>query len=516
MRRCVALWLCRWPTDRWKNRQPPSAEAEAHKPLVMTIAAPGGLQVAAVDANAAAEGLKPGMALTHARALIPHLRAEPLDVEDDAAALKRLAVWCTRYTPFAAPDGTDSVMLDITGCAHLFGGEAALLRDMVTRLRRFGIVARAACADTPAAAWAWSRHGKGTPIIAVGATKTATASLPLAALRIPDTTVAGLERLGLCKLDDLFGLPRAPLARRYGVDLPRRIDQLLGREAEPISPLLPAPVWQTKLQFPEPIVHSDGVEIALDRLLARLCELLRKADQGARDLTFTLGRVDCTAQHVSIGTSRAVRDAKHLRRLFMEKLDRIDAGFGIETATLAATRVEGFVVTQGDLDAGHTDDTLDAGAAERVWALVDRIENRFGAQRIRQVAAVASHLPERSVCDEPVRRLAASGAATWPRQSQRPLSLLASPEPITALAPVPDHPPLTFTWRHVMHKVAHAEGPERIDPEWWRLAQSLPDRRRTRDYYRVEDSEGRRFWLFREGLYGHEPAPRWFMHGVFG
>ena len=170
MRRCVALWLCRWPTDRWKQLRP--GEAEAHRPFVMTIAAPGGLQVAAVDANAASEGLKPGMALTHARALIPHLRAEPLDTEGDAGALKRLTVWASRYTPFAAPDGADGVMLDITGCAHLFGGEEAMLRDMVARLRRFGVVARAACADMPAAAWAWARygarHGKGTPIIAAG------------------------------------------------------------------------------------------------------------------------------------------------------------------------------------------------------------------------------------------------------------------------------------------------------------------------------------------------------------
>jgi protein ImuB len=479
----------------------------------MILPGAGGLAVTAVDDRAAAEGLRPGMALAHACALVPALRTAPADPEGDAAALGRLALWASRYTPWVATDGDDGLVLDISGCAHLFGGEAALLRDMVRRLRCFGLAARAACADTPAAAWAWARHGSGTPVLDPGATRAAAGPLPTASLRIPAATVAALERLGLRTLADLFGLPRAPLARRFGADLPRRLDQFLGHAPEPISPVLPPPVWQTRLQFPEPIVHRDGVDIALDRLLRRLCALLAEADQGARELGFTLGRVDCTAQHVTVGTSRPVRDPLHLKRLFLEKLDRIDAGFGIETAVLAATRVEAFTPIQGDLGGGA--DALDAGAAERVWALVDRLQNRFGADQVRQVAAVQSHLPERAVAAVPVRRLTSAPGPAWPQQARRPLTLLPAPEPILALAPVPDDPPLSFTWRRVVHRIAHAEGPERIDPEWWRQAQPLPDRRRCRDYYRVEDADGRRFWIFREGLYGLDATPRWFMHGVF-
>ncbi len=485
----------------------------------MAVSGAKGITVTAVDANAAALGLRAGMVVAHARAMIPDVRVIAADLEGDAAALTKLAQWATRYTPWAAPDGADGLILDITGCAHLFGSEKALLRDMVRRLRRFGVNARAGIADTPAAAWAWARFGQkggqGEPIIPEGDTRAATASLPVSALRITPEIVEGLERLGLKTCGDVFDLPRAPLARRFGFDLPRRIAQLLGREPEPISPILPPPVWQARLQFPEPIVHRDGVEIALDRLLARLCELLRKADQGARDLTFTLSRVDCTVQVVSIGTSRPVRDPAHLKRLFMEKIDRIDAGFGIETAALAATRVEGFIPAQADLGTAEANEGLDESASERVWALVDRLENKFGQKQVRHIAQQQSHIPERAVKAAPVRRLDAREKMEWPKQATRPLTLLPSPEAITATAPLPDGPPAAFTWRRVTHRVAHADGPERIDPEWWRLAQSLPDRQRARDYFRVEDADGRRFWIFREGLYGLTPPPRWFMHGVF-
>ncbi len=481
----------------------------------MAVSGAKGITVTAVDATAAALGMRVGMAVPHARALVPDVRVITADLDGDAAALIKLAHWATRYTPWAAPDGDDGLILDITGCAHLFDGEKALLRDMVQRLRRFGVNARGACADTPAAAWAWARFGQGERVLAAGAARAAIAPLPTSALRIAPEIVEGLARLGLKTCGDVFDLPRAPLARRFGFDLPRRIAQVLGREPEPISPLLPPPVWQARLQFPEPIVHRDGVEIALDRLLVRLCELLRKADQGARDLTFTLSRVDCSAQVVTIGTSRAVRDPAHLKRLFMEKIDRIDAGFGIETAALAATRVEGFIPAQADLGTAAASDALDESAAERVWALVDRLENKFGARHVRHIAQVQSHLPERAVKAAPVRRLEGGGKMEWPKQARRPLTLLPSPEAIAATAAIPDGPPAVFTWRRVIHRVAHAEGPERIDPEWWRLAQALPDRQRARDYFRVEDADGRRFWIFREGLYGLTPPPRWFMHGVF-
>lgn len=488
--------------------------------MVLTSTGPGGLRVAAVDEAAAALGLHADMALAHARALVPHVRCASGDPAGDEAALGRLAEWAICYTPWVAVDGDDGLMLDVTGCAHLFGGEAALIAHMVGRLARAGFTASAAVADTPAAAWAWVRYGavKNFPadgIVAPRGTRAVAAPLPVAALRSSDATVEALGRLGLHTIGDLLDLPRAPLARRFGPDLSRRLDRLLGREDEPISPLRPTPVWRTHLQFPEPIVHRDGIDIALDRLLARLCELLRAADQGARALTLTLTRVDCTAQHIHIGTSRPVREPRHLMRLFAERLGTVDAGFGIETATLAATRVESLAAIQGDLhEASDEEGAPDTATRERLGALIDRLENRLGPERVRRIAAVESHIPERAAAMVPVRQRAMSPTA-WPQQDQRPLTLLPAPEPILVLAPMPDDPPLSFTWRRVVHRVARAHGPERIDPEWWRQAQALPDRKRCRDYYRVEDGEGRRFWIFREGLYGLDVIPRWFMHGMF-
>jgi protein ImuB len=529
------------------------------------------LQVTAVDAAAAAEGLRPGMTLAHARALVPHVRVATADPVADAAALHDLAQWACRYTPWAAPDGDDGLMLDVSGCAHLFGGEAALIADLRQRLARLGIATRAAIADTPAAAWAWAHYGEARidAIVPEGAAREKCAPLPVAALRLPPVLVESLHQLGLRRVDDVIGLPRAPLARRFGVDIGRRIDRLLGRESEPISPVMPPPVWETRLAFPEPIVHRDGVVIALERLLARLCDLLQKAGQGARKLTLVLTRVDCTAQRITVGTSGPVREAAHLARLFAERLDTVDAGFGIETVLLAASEVEAVTPRQEGFAADQSRHNPHV-----LTELVDRLENRFGAGTVKQIVAVESHIPERAARMMPVDfipspergglgrgRFADNTKQTndphltspfqgeekmWPSQDSRPLTLLPSPEPIAALAPVPDDPPLSFTWRRVIHRVARAEGPERIEPEWWRArraekwepvfgksdapsnnrsrqreieialsaAQALPDRRRTRDYYRVEDTQGRRFWIFREGLYGlHDP--RWFMHGLF-
>ena len=471
-----------------------------------------------MDAAAESLGLRPGMTLAHARALVPYAEYAPTDPIGDTEALVRLAEWAMRYSPWVAVDGDDGLVLDISGCAHLFGGEAAMIAGMVERLARVHITAVAAVADTPAAAWAWARYGPKDnlpdgAVVVPGETRNTLASLPVAALRLPDL-VEDLENLGLHTIGDVLELPRAPLAHRFGSDLCCRLDEVLGRLDAPISPLRLPPAWRTRLRFPEPIIHRDGVEIALGRLVDQLCALLRKADQGARTVTLTLNRVDCTAQHIAIGTSRAVRDPRHLVRLFAEHLDTVDAGFGIEDAILSASHVEPLMEIQGtitSLSEGET--TMDRGAQERLAALIDRLENRFGIRRVRRLAAVESHIPEQAVIAVPVRRRVPS--ASWMNQDRRPLTLLPSPESIVALAPVPDDPPLSFTWRRVVHRVARAQGPERIDPEWWRQAQSLPDRKLCRDYYRIEDADGRRFWIFREGLYGLALEPRWFMHGLF-
>lgn len=452
------------------------------------------------------------MTLPHARSLVPKLQTAPADFAADLQALEHLADWMLRYTPWVglwnvAPD--HGLMLDITGCAHLLGSEAALLEDILRRMRSFGIAARGGIADTPGAAWAWARFGKGDPIIAPGLSRKALAPLPAAALRLDVETVSELERLGLTTVHELIDIPRAPLATRFGKRIAERIGQLFTAGAEPISPRQPLPVWQTRLAFPEPIVHQDAVVIALDRLLAGLCPLLEREHQGARALTLALYRVDGSSHRVSIATSRPSHAPAHLKRLFMEKLAGIDAGFGIETAVLAATRVDPFSADQLTLDKNG------AGGDDDIAPVLDRLKNRLGAEKVVQAVPQESHIPERAAVMRQAPARYTEPARTIDRV--RPISLLATPEPIDAMALMPDHPPRVFTWRRVLHRVARAEGPERIEPEWWRADRIAPTHRRPRDYYRVEDDAGRRYWIFREGLYDGDSAklPCWYMHGLF-
>ncbi len=475
-----------------------------------------------VDRAAADAGLHAGMRLADARALCPDLRTAPADPGADRVALERLARWCTRYSPWTACDGADGILIDISGAAHLFacpeqgrrGGEDAMRDDLAARLARMGITARIAIADTAGAAIALARYGKGG-IAPPGALRAAIAGLPVAALRIAEGTAATLERLGLKRIGQLYDLPRANLARRFGRGgakaadaVLHRLDQALGRIFEPVDPLAPVPQWRVHRAFPEPV--TDGT--ALARLLMPLCAALAgrlEADgQGARRLSLSIFRVDGTCQSVVVGTHRPSRDAVHLARLFRERLGVIDPGFGIDLMMLSADVVAPLAAAQADL-------TGRAAHALALAELVDRLALRLGAAHIGRIAPYESHVPERA--ERRVRGLAAPdwADAARPPGPARPLRLLPRPEPIEVMAEVPEGPPRAFRWRCVRHRVARAEGPERIAPEWWR------DRGATaavRDYYRIEDDAGRRFWVFRAGLYGEEAAsgtPRWFLHGLF-
>ena len=467
-----------------------------------------------LDRAAADAGLHAGMRLADARALCPDLRTAPADPGTDKATLERLARWCTRYSPWTACDGADGILIDISGAAHLFRGEAAMLNDLAARLARMGIAAQIAIAETPGAAIALARYGKGG-IAPPGALRAALADLPVAALRITDETATTLERLGLKRIGQLYDLPRASLARRFGREgvqaaaaLLHRLDQALGRIFEPVDPLLPVPVWRVQRAFPEPV--TDGA--ALEGLLAPLCTALAarlEADgQGARRLSLGVFRVDGTRQSVGVGTHRPSRDAAHLARLFRERLGMIDPGFGIDLLILSADVVAPLAAAQADL-------TGRAAHALALAELVDRLALRLGADHIGRIVPYESHVPERA--ERRVRGLAAPDWADAPRPPGplRPVRLLPRPEPIEVTAEVPEGPPRAFRWRRVRHRVARAQGPERIAPEWWHDQGAAAA---VRDYYRIEDDAGRRFWVFRAGLYGEEAAPgspRWFLHGLF-
>jgi protein ImuB len=393
--------------------------------------------------------------------------------------------------------------LDISGCAHLWGGEPALLGDLLARLRRQGLIARAAVADTPGAAWAWARFGDAdNPCLPSGGQRQILTGLPIPALRLLPATVAGLARLGMRTIGNLDALPRAGLTARFGRAIVHRLDQAYGREDEPIVPRQPPVAHRVHRAFAEPIGRAEDVAAAIRHMLDQLCADLEAQRLGLRHLELSAFRLDASVQHLLIGTSRPSRDARHLLRLLDEPLGRIDAGFGIEMLRLSALDVEMLATRQSALaDVSATEN------GETLVQMLDRLGNRLGFDRVHRFGVRQSHLPERAVM-----RLSPTAAAThdvWPEE-QRPLRLLARPEAVEAVAPLPDAPPLLFRWRRQIHRITRAEGPERLSAEWWRELQ--PDR----DYYRVEDESGRRFWLYRDGVHtGEGSPPCWYLHGIF-
>jgi len=493
----------------------PAFAAWRAKPLAIIAKAGGRLVVVAANGPAEAAGIVPGQVLADARALAPDLRAVDADACAEGAALAALAEGATRYTPWAATDEHDGgggrgLLLDVTGCTHLFGGEVALLADLVSRLEGTGFAARAALAASAGAAWALARFApRECRIVAPGAEGQALAALPVAALRLPPETVGGLERLGLRRIGALYGLPRAPLARRFGTLVGRRLDQALGRLEEPISPRQPVEPWRLQLAFAEPIARREDIAAATEQLVAALGQRLAAEMKGARRLVLALYRVDGTCQRAAIGTSRPVRETKHLMRLFAEKLEGLDPGLGLDLLTLTAPVVEPLAPTQAGLLAPAQEEALPALAA-----LVDRLVNRLGNGEVRSLVPRASHLPERAQLAAPALAAGEEVGAAWPAASRpRPLRLFTRPQPVDAIAPVPDDPPLLFRWRAELHRIRRADGPERIAGEWWQSR--TPAALEVRDYYRVEDEAGRRFWLYREGLYHPAHRPRWFLHGLF-
>jgi protein ImuB len=494
------------------------------RPLATFASDNGALRLAAVCPRARQAGLAPGTMLADARALLPELQVHPAEPAADARLLEDLAAWCERYTPqialdrSAAHEAGGALWLDVTGCAHLFGGEAALRADLLARLGRQGLAAEAAIADGPGAAWAAARYAAPErQIVPPGGASAALAPLPVAALRLAPELSAMLERLGLARIEHLYPLPRPALTARFGAALVTRLDQADGRLAEPISPRRPLPAHRAQLPLAEPLLEVAALAVLTRRLLDQLCAGLAAAGLGARRLTLAVYRVDNSSASAAIGTSRPCREPRQLARLFAEKLALIDPGFGIERAILAAEVVEPLLpepLAWRGMGAGDLDQARDLAP------LVDRLSNRLGAGSVSQLVPVASHLPERAQ-----RRVPAldqgKPVAFAPRQLQgpapsRPLRLLARPEPIEAIAAVPDEPPVLFRWRQAVHRVARARGPERLAPEWWCQPDADPNLL-TRDYFAVEDSDGGRFWLFREGLYraGVASLPRWYLHGLF-
>ena len=654
MARIVSVWLPDWPIERLCLHSPGKVPAHAPFALVDTAhtAAHGrqdnvgrkagsrtpadrvksrgsthtSLYLTAVNLPAREAGLAVGMALADARAMVPRLATAPAEPNRDRASLVRLVHWLGRYGPSHNCDAADSAWIDVTGVPHLFGGETALVEDLLRRLAAHRVKARIGLAGTYGAAHALA-HFRTSPrhpsaIIRAGAVsapeapekaagavsapeapssitseallKSALAELPVAALRLKPEAIELLERLGLRRIGELYGLPRVGLERRFrdqgtgrrrshtrpnrqshtlaGVTAAAvllRLDQALGLSAEPLTPLAAPPETNRHLVFAEPLISADAIGAALARLASDVCRHLESLSLGGRSFSLALYRIDGTVAEITARTRVSGRDPAHIRHLIARKLEHIDAGFGIDLMRLGASGLEPFAGEQTTLASGHRN-------ARAVDELIDRLSNRLGVEAVICLEARESHTPERREMRVPAlwrpRHTArvTGHIKTSPRRAPRPLLLLDPPEPVTVIAEIPDGAPARLLWRRVQRHIVRAEGPERIAPEWWRTlragAQSAPEAQNkeasaqstpeahnktatdavssprttseaspvrsarslaaaTRDYYRLEDAQGRGYWVFRRGLYDAAPedgdqnddiaSPRWFLQGLF-
>ena len=461
--------------------------------------------IGAGDAAAQGLGLRPGLPLAQAQAMQPGLTVIDADPVGDGTALRDLAVWCQRYAPLTAADPPDGVRIDSTGADHLQGGEAALLADLRDRLVRHGFAARLAIADTPGAAWGLARYGRDPLMVTPpGGGTAALAPLPIAALRLPAETLAALDRLGFASVAQLAATPRGPLARRFGAALLRQLDYALGTVFEPLEPVPPASLIRQRLTFVEPLSTAEAFATVIDRLSRAVCAALERRGEGARRLDLVFERVDSTLQLLAVGTARPLRDPSLMARLLRERIEIIDPGLGVEAMTLWVPLAEVASAEQAD--------ALAAKGEADLGPLIDRLVARFGAAQVYRLAPVESDVPERAVAR--ISPLSPPTGRSWPVALPRPLRLLTPPQPVQALALLPDQPPAAFTWRRMRHRVRRADGPERIFGEWWRRDGEM---RAVRDYWAVEDEAGDRFWLYRSGD-GVEPVTgslAWFLHGIF-
>lgn len=510
-RRILAVWLPFLPIDRMRRLGTIAALDKA--PLIVAAKIDNALKLTAVDRNAARLNLIPGMALADARAMIPNLAVAEANEPADLKLLERIAEWCDRYTPFVALDPPHGLLFDVTGVAHLFGGERALLESIRASLKNHGFTIQAALAGTAVAARALAHYADGA-IAAPGEESQAIASLPVAALNLDPAAVHGLRRAGLKTIGQVASRTRAELAHRFGKEMMATLDRAMARAEQPISPRRMLPDYMVEHRYSEPVVTEAVLIGSIFSLAKTLCGLLERRGEGARALQTVFFRADGVVRRISVETGRPLRDPSSIERLFRERidalLDPLDPGFGFDLIRLEAVRAARLDPESIGLE--ETDDH-----EKEIAFLIDRLAARFGSHRVLSFQPQDTHIPEAEGILAPAQYARVS-KLRWQKKEnanelpRRPLRLFARAEPIEVVAEVPDGPPLRFRWRRAFHTIAHAEGPERIAMEWWRHQKPQP----TRDYYRVEDTEGIRFWLYRDGLYGRETdRPRWYVHGLF-
>ena len=515
-RRYLALWLPFLSAERLTKarRRRPDANSD-DSPLVLVKKERSALRVDALDRKSIALGLTPGMTLADARARAPHLAVAQADAEADERLMLRLAAFCEQFTPLVALDPPCGLMLDATGCAHLFGGEASMRACVLQAMARLSFTGRAAVAGTPDAARALARFGA-QAIAPHGEDENFTRPLSIGALEAPRETSVALTRAGLTTLGDLADRSSAALTARFGAETMRRLTRILGHEDARITPLRPLPDCMVERRFAEPFLDLSAIENVLRPLIAEAMGILEKRGEGGRAFEARFFRADGAVRALCFETGAPSRNVEALLRLFRLKSDSLadplDPGFGFDVIRFCVLRAETLAQSQIGFE-------RQSAPESDVADLVDRLAARFGRERVLRFASHETHDPLRAASYAAAAASPSSPPGAWPKPEPgepplRPLFLFDPPQPIETMAETPDGPPMHFKWRRVRHSIARAEGPERIAPEWWR--NTVGRDRRTRDYYRLEDRDGRRFWVFREGLYESETAaPRWFLHGLF-
>jgi protein ImuB len=496
-KRYLSLWFKQLLTDQLTIANPSLNEA----PLVIAIKDRGRQSVKTCNNFALKQGIKRGMSVADAKALVPDVVVEDNVEGTEQLLLKDLGEWCIRFSPIVAIDEPDGLLMDITGCCHLWQGEAPYLRELLTRLKKKGYQVRGAIADTIGAAWAVARYGKEKAIIANGEHYHAVLNLPPAALRLESNLVQRLHKLGMYRIENFIDIPRSVLRRRFGEVLLLRIAQAMGKTEEFLKPIYIPEPYTERLPCLEPVRTAKAIEIAVQKLLETLCARLQKEGMGLRKAVLTCYRIDGKVVSVSIGTHKSTHHIQHLYQLLKMRIVNIEPALGIELFVLEASGIEPVEVSQHAIWAkSHESDE------QLVAEVLDRIAMRAGKNAIQRYLPQEHYWPERSI--KKVNSLDEKPAIPWSNNKPRPTHLLASPQPVLVSAPIPDYPPILFVYKGKRHDIKKADGPERIEREWW------IEGGEHRDYYLVEDEIGKRYWLFRSGHYAEERS-EWFIHGFF-
>jgi protein ImuB len=497
-KRYMSIWF-RYLTTDWLVLRRPELRGQ---PLVFAFPVKGRMLVMSLNAEAKNMGICPGMAVADAKAIVPDLQVLDDKPGRGAKLLQGLGEWCIRYSPLVGLDVPDGLILDVSGCTHLLRGEQSYLNEIITRLQSRGYQVCAAIADTIGAAWAFARYGKGNPVIASGTHTDALLSMPAAALRLEVPILDRLQKLGLYQIKSFIGMPRSILRRRFGEGLLLRIWQATGQEEEQIKPIILPAAYQERLPCMEPIRTEIGIKIAIQKLLEGLCKQLGIQGLGIRSCALQCFRLDGQVERVEVGTNRASHNISHLFKLFELKIGLIRPALGIELFVMEALRVEEMDLIQENLWSAKPG-MDDASVAE----LLDRLSGKVGAATIHRYLPQAHYWPEQSI--KLANSILEKPELHWKMDRPRPTQLLPNPERVEVTAPIPDYPPMLFIYKGKVHQVKKADGPERIEREWWM------DSGTHRDYYNVEDQDGQRYWLFRSGHYDGDKPQQWFIHGFF-